>query len=73
MIVDEPTWNVRPPSEYSGKRFKVGLGNKFLASEVIPENADVRSYINKGYKILDVPIEYYSKFRLSKRLLPYPL
>ena len=62
MIVDEPTWNVRPPSEYSGKKFKVGLGNKFLASEVIPENADVRSYINKGYKILDVPIEYYSKF-----------
>ena len=62
MIVDEPTWNVRPPSEYSGKRFKVGLGNKFLASEVIPENAEVRSYINKGYKILDVPIEYYSKF-----------
>ncbi len=62
MIVDEPTWNVRPPSEYSGKRFKVGLGNKFLSSEVIPEGADVRSYINKGYKILDVPIEYYSKF-----------
>lgn len=49
LIVDEPVWNIRPSSEYSGKRFKVALGNKFLVSEVIPEDSDVNIYINKGY------------------------
>lgn len=62
LIVDEPVWNVRPPSEYSGKRFKIALGNKFLVSEVIPEDSDVNVYINKGYQIIDVPVEYKANF-----------
>ena len=62
LIVDEPVWNVRPPSEYSGKRFKIALGNKFLVSEVIPEGSDVNVYINKGYQIVDVPVEYKANF-----------
>lgn len=61
-IVDEPVWNVRPPSEYSGKKFKVALGNKFLASEVVTEAMDIDVLKNKGYKILDVPIEYRANF-----------
>jgi len=63
LIVDEPVWNVRPPSTYCGKKFKVALGNKFLASEIIPDGADVENYINKGYKILDVPIEFKTDFK----------
>ncbi len=65
LIVDEPVWNVRPPSEYSGKRFYVAQGNRFLNSEVLPleiEETDLTVWRNKGYRILDVPIEYYSKF-----------
>lgn len=61
-IVDEPVWNVRPPSEYSGKRFKVALGNKFLTSEVIKAEDDITLLKNKGYKILDVPVEYKANF-----------
>ena len=65
LIVDEPVWNVRPASEYSGKRFYVAQGNRFLNSEVLPldvsEN-DMSIWRNKGYRILDVPIEYYAKF-----------
>ena len=65
IVVDEPVWNVRPSTEYSGKRFKVGLGNKFLASIILPENiSDEESYeyVKKGYKVIDVPIEYKAKF-----------
>lgn len=63
LVVDEPVWNVRPPEEYSGKKFYVGQGNKFLASEVLPDGlTDFTDYINKGYKILEVPTEYKAAF-----------
>lgn len=70
FIVDEPVWHVRPASEYCGKTFWVAQGNKFLASEVIPEDPvdidDKKSFLkpfkDKGYKILDVPVEYRAKF-----------
>lgn len=65
LIVDEPVWNVRPASEYSGKRFYVAQGNRFLNSEVLPldiEEKDLDTWRKKGYRILSVPIEYYSKF-----------
>lgn len=65
LIVDEPVWNVRPASEYSGKRFYVAQGNRFLNSEVLPldiTEEGLNLWRNKGYRILDVPIEYYAKF-----------
>ena len=65
LIVDEPVWNVRPASEYSGKRFYVAQGNRFLNSEVLPldiTDEDLNVWRNKGYRILDVPIEYHAKF-----------
>lgn len=58
LIVDEPVWNIRPKSEYSGLTFKLALGNKFLVSEVLNDDADLNAWRLKGYKILDVPIEY---------------
>lgn len=63
IIIDEPTWNIRPASEYSGKKFNVALGNKFLSSQVIPDDDPNLDYwIDKGYTILEVPVEYKSKF-----------
>lgn len=62
LIVDEPVWNIKPADTYSGKRFNVALGNKFLQSEIIPENADLNAYRNRGFKILDVPVEFRSEF-----------
>ncbi len=61
-IVDEPVWNVRPSSEYSGEKFYVALGNKFLTSEVIRNNENIEHYRNKGYRIIEVPIEFYTNF-----------
>lgn len=62
FIVDEPVWNVRPPSEYSGKRFNLALGNKFLASQVLQDTDDIQLWKNRGYKIIKVPIEYRADF-----------
>lgn len=62
-IVDEPVWNVRPAAEYSGERFYVAQGNKFLASEVIPDHVtDIKPFIDRGFKILSVPVEYKANF-----------
>ena len=65
FIVDEAVWNVKPPETYCGKRFNVALGNKYLQSEVIPDGANLAAYKQRGYKILSVPIEFYSDFRLD--------
>lgn len=63
LIVDEPVWNVKPKNTYSGKTFKVAKGNKYLASEIIPEGEDEDIYISKGYSILNIPIEFRTDFR----------
>lgn len=63
IIVDEPTWNIRPAKEYSGEKFNVALGNKFLTSQVIPDSdTDLNYWIEKGYTILEVPVEYKANF-----------
>lgn len=63
LIVDEPVWKVRPSTEYSGKKFWVAQGNRFLASEVVPIGADIKPYRDKGYTLLQVPIEYIANFK----------
>ena len=62
LIIDEPTWNVRPSSEFSGKRFNVAVGNKFLPSVVLKDDEDTQPYIDKGYIIMPTPVEYKPKF-----------
>ena len=63
LIVDEPVWNVRPPEEFSGKRFIVAVGNKFVASQIVPTGAALQPYIEKGCRIIEVPVEYESNFK----------
>ena len=64
LIVDEPQWVVRNDKD-SDVKFYVAVGNKFLASEVLPldtpENV-IDSYRAKGYMMLQVPIGYYEAF-----------
>ena len=62
MIIDKAVWDVKPKGTYSDKTFKVGLGNKFLQSVIIPDNEDENKWVLKGYKILNVPIDFKSNF-----------
>lgn len=65
LIVDEPQWVIRTDKD-SPEKFYVAVGNKFLASEVLPKDASeslINSYRDKGYQMLRVPIGYYENFR----------
>ena len=62
LIVDKPVWEVKPKGTYKEETFKVALGNKFLVSQVIPEDADVNAYIEKGYKIIEPPVDFRPNF-----------
>ena len=63
-IVDEPQWVIRTDKD-SKEKFYVAVGNKFLASEILPLNASealADEYRAKGYQLLKVPIGYYETF-----------
>ena len=65
LVVDEPVWNIRPKTDYSGQIFYVAQGNKYLSSEVLDINVtaeEIKILQLKGYKIIEVPIEYRSNF-----------
>ena len=64
LIVDEPQWVVRNDKD-SPIKFFVEVGNKFLASEVLPRDASpllIESYRAKGYQMMQVPIGYWEAF-----------
>lgn len=66
FIVDDPVWNIKPKSYYSGKWFQVAIGNKFVKSTIVKENENPNDYIKQGYSsILDVPVEHREAFELD--------
>ena len=65
LIVDEPQWVIRD-DKHSDTNFYVAVGNKFLASEVLPlDYTDelLDDYRNRGYELLKVPSGYYEAFK----------
>ena len=61
-VSDGSVWDVKPEGTYSDEKFKVALGNKFLQSMIIPDGEDERIYIAKGYKIIEVPVDFKADF-----------
>lgn len=61
-ISDGSVWEVKPKGTYKEETFKIGLGNKFLQSIILPEDADEFEYIQKGYKIINVPVDFKADF-----------
>lgn len=61
-ISDGSVWEVKPKGTYSDETFTVALGNKFLQSMVVPDDDDKNSYIAKGYKLIEVPIDFKADF-----------
>lgn len=62
FIIEDPVWNVKPPETYSGKRFWVAVGNRFIKSKVISDGEDLDGYRKQGYQLIDVPVEYHDAF-----------
>ena len=69
LIVKEPQWVVDSRKEDPlGRTFWVGVGNKFLANELLPINATeemVDDFRNKGYDMWQVPWGYLESFQLN--------
>lgn len=69
LVVDEPQWVVKPSDRYSGKKFKVAVGNKLLESHIIPDDTcdenNLNRLVQQGYSILDVPVELKQSFVLN--------
>lgn len=63
LIIDEAVWAIKPKDTYSGEKFYVGVGNKFLTSEILPDNCNLSEWRDKGYQIIDVPIEFKQNFK----------
>lgn len=64
IIVDEPQWVIRDDKK-SKDTFKVAIGNKFMNSEIVPDNAteeEINYYKDRGYTLIDVPIGYKTNF-----------
>lgn len=61
-VSDGSVWEVKPKGTYSNKTFRVGVGNKFLQSIVIPDNEPSDIYLAKGYSIIDVPVDFKADF-----------
>ena len=61
-VVDEPIWNVKPPSTYTGETFPVAVGDKSRESKLLSSDETREEYESLGYRIIDVPIEYHNAF-----------
>ena len=64
LVIDEPQWVIRTDKD-SPNKFKVAVGSKYLASEVLPlgiTEPELEVVRNKGYQILEVPMGYYENF-----------
>lgn len=61
-VVDEPVYNIKPPETYIGEKFKVAVGDKTKESYLLEDDANIDEVLSKGYRIIEVPIEYRTAF-----------
>lgn len=65
-VVDEPLWVVKADQgNYSGKTFKVAVGNTYLKSKILDDNEDPAPYIANGQEVINVPVEHREAFELD--------
>lgn len=69
-------WEVLPKHKWSGKWFKLAVGNEILQSYILGENStplDVENAERHGYTVIDVPLELKHDFEtdLNRALIDY--
>lgn len=66
LVVDEPQWTIKnTPGRYSGKTFKLLVGDKYNKTRVLSEGEDYSILESQGRRVLDVPIEHLKAFQLD--------
>lgn len=61
-IVDIPIWEARPKTHFCGRTFKVHCGDVYSDPAIVVGIDEEKSAIDKGFKLLNVPIEYQEDF-----------
>lgn len=65
-LFDKPQWKVLPEYRYSKETFYITIGDRYKRGQVVPEEnsdeAHLQEYINEGYQILEVPLNYKQRF-----------
>lgn len=68
LVVDEAQWVIKPKGTFSEQTFPVAVGNRSLKSMVLPDDTteeQLKGYIQQGYRIIHVPINYAHEFKLD--------
>ena len=61
-------WEVLPASKFSGKWFKIAVGNELLTSYIMgvnPSEEEIKEAEEKGYTVIDVPLEMKHRFEMD--------
>lgn len=61
-------WEVLPASKFSGKWFKIAVGNELLTSYIMGTNVteeQVKEAEEKGYQVIDIPLEMLHRFEMD--------
>lgn len=61
-------WEVLPASKFSGKWFKLAVGNELLSSYIMGTNVteqQVKEAEEKGYTVIDCPLEILHRFEMD--------
>lgn len=61
-VKDLAYWEVRPKSELSPHRFSVMIGDVYRPSRIISTKKERKELEEKGYRIIDVPMNFYEAF-----------
>lgn len=89
IVVDKAVYEIKPPETYTGEKFQVAVGDKTKPSILVDEGENnVEALLARGYRIIQVPIEYRTAFEQdinealkdiagisavsSNKLIPYP-
>ena len=64
QVYDMAQWDVLPKSAYSGVRFPVAIGNTYTIPKIIDQE-EKDGYIEKGKRVIDVPIEHKLDFEMN--------
>jgi hypothetical protein len=59
-IVDEPIWGYKPKENYSGKKFKIFVGDKYRSAKILDKEDPTSDYDISS--VIDVPVEHRADF-----------
>jgi len=62
FIREYATWDVKPKIDFSGKTFRIAVGNDRYRSKLDPTDTDEAWYLDQGLRVIDVPDDYRQDF-----------